>query len=113
MDGEVSANIMQVLLTSLKTMNNLIGNEELESCTDETSKIDLNGHQMMVMGAIDKQQKFHPVGFVLKSHGDEDSCQCGFDKLKDKVSEKLGIALAPWRSREVLPAVPLPGPRIN
>ena len=44
---------------------------------------------MMAMGAETKQQKFYPVGFVLKSQGDEESCHWGFDELQDDVSKKL------------------------
>ena len=74
-DGEVSAKRMQIQLTSLNMIKNLIGKEELSWCSDGTWKLDPNECLMMVMVAADKEQKFYPTGFVLKSHGDEESCQ--------------------------------------
>ena len=53
-DGKVSANRMKNVLTSLNMMKNLIGKEELVMCSDDTYTLDLNGHQIMVMGATDK-----------------------------------------------------------
>ena len=73
-DSNASAERTQILLTSFNTMKNLTGKEELVFCNDNTHKLDLDGHQMIVMGVTDNQQKFHPVGFVFCSHGDETMC---------------------------------------
>ena len=90
-------------------MSNFIGKEELVFCSYDTCKFNLNGYQIIAMGAADKQHAFHHVGFVLKSHGDEESWQWQFDKLKDEVSEKLLIAIAPWRSvNDYSPAILIP-----
>ena len=70
----------------------------LRICSDDEQKLEFNGNQMMVMRVSEKHQKFYPEAFVLKSYGNEESYQWGFDKRKEEVSEKLGITLEPWRS---------------
>ena len=75
MDGKISASRLKIMLALLNMTSNLIGKGQLVSCSDDTRKLDLNGFQMMAMGMVDEQNKFNPVSFVLKSYGDEESCQ--------------------------------------
>ena len=74
-DGKISASRLKIMLALLNMTSNLIGKGQLVSCSDDTRKLDLNGFQMMAMGMVDKQNKFNPAIFVLKSYGDEESCQ--------------------------------------
>ena len=97
-DGDVSAKRTQILFTSHNVMKNLIGTDELGFCSDDTCKLDLSGCQIAVMGVAGKQQKFHPVDFAFRSHGDEAMFHWGHKHLKEESSEKCGVALTPWRS---------------
>ena len=74
MDGDVSAERMQILFTSHNMMKSLIGTDELALCSNGTCKLDSNGCQMTVMDVVGRQQKFHPAVF-FHSHGNEATLQ--------------------------------------